>query len=213
VKLAAATLLLALSFAPAVHADDVAGEDARLRARLAPDVAERVLAIVHDARASGLPTDPLVGRALEGASRHASGDDILTEIRRHAAALGAARGALGADAGQTEIAAGATALMAGVPADSLTRLRTVRPRGSLVVSLVVMCDFLARGVPMPTAAGTVIAAARAGTPDDAMMRMRQRVHDEIRRGVAPAGATREALTQLLRSGPARESSPPHRRSP
>jgi hypothetical protein len=88
-----------------------------------------------------------------------------------------------------------------VPADTLARLRAARPAGSLVISLVVMCDFVARGVPVDAASSAVLTATRAGANDDALMRMRERIHDRIQHGSAPAGATREVLRQWLRSEP------------
>lgn len=194
VRLVLAALLALTGVARAADAERDA---ARLRGRLAPETIERVLEVAAGARDAGLPTDPLVSRALEGASRRASADDIVADVRRHAVALGGARTALGTTARSVEIEAGAAALLAGVPADSLARLRDARRAGSLAISLVVMCDLVSRGVPADAASGSVIRAARAGARDEMMLELRERVHERIGRGASPAGATRESVEQLL----------------
>jgi len=197
-------VLAGLLFAANAAATEAASDSAKLQARLDADAAARVQAIVEDARAAGLPTAPLVARALEGASQQARGVAIANEVRALAGALGTARGAMGLGSRETEIVAGASAIQAGVPADSLTRLRASRPSESLTISLVVLCDLLARGVPQPAATGAVISALRAGGTDRDLLRMREHVHAQIQHGTAPLGATEKGLRELLsRHGPSR----------
>src|SRR5437016_5925440 len=81
----------------------------RLDAATRPAVA----ALVDSARRALLPTEPLVQRALEGATKRASGDLIVAAVRRFAAELGQARDALGSTASSAELTAGAAALRAG----------------------------------------------------------------------------------------------------
>ncbi len=118
-------------------------DEARLRARLAPELADRVLVVVRTAAEQGLPTRGLVARALEGESRHAGDAAILDAVNRQASALAAARHGLGTAARDAEIEAGAGALLGGVPEDSLASLRRARPTGSLVIPLVVLADLVA----------------------------------------------------------------------
>ena len=176
-------------------------EEARLRARLKPELAAPVIEVVRSTAAQGLPTAPLVARALEGASRQAADEAILDAVRRHAAGLAAARRALGSTARAAELDAGAGALMAGVPEDSLASLKRARPSGSLVIPLVVLSDFVARGVPVANASNAVLAATRAGAADPALLRMRERIHERILRGEPPTGASREGLRELLMKTP------------
>ena len=203
--------ILALALARPAHADD--SEDARLRARLGADLAPPVIAIVHESAAQGLPTATLVARALEGVSRQADSGAILAAVQRQASGLAAARRVLGLAAGDAEIEAGAGALLAGVPEDSLASLKRARPTGSLVIPLVVLSDFVARGVPAANASSTVLAAARAGAPDPALLRMRERINERIQRGERPLGASREGLRELLaRTSPDRKGGAPRRGS-
>jgi hypothetical protein len=194
-------LLLLAPSARAAGGTGAAADEARLRARLSPEVAEQVLAIVREAREASLPADPLVARALEGASRGADAAGIVAGVRRQATALGEARGALGPGANPDEIVAGASALMAGVPADSLARLRAARAGGNLVIPLVVLCDLVARGVPVDAASVAVLTAARAGATDLTLLRIRERIHTKIDSGGAPTVAAGEVVRQWLREGP------------
>ncbi len=192
---------LGLLVAGAAFASDEASDDARLHARLSPEVAQQVSVVVRDARAAGLPTDPLIARAFEGASRGADAAGIVAGVRRQAGALAVARGALGAGSQPDEIVAGASALLAGVPADSIARLRTARPGGSVVIPLVVLCDLVARGVPVATASVAVVTAARAGATDSALLRIRERIHSRIDNGGMPAGTAGEVIRQWLHEAP------------
>jgi hypothetical protein len=200
VKLALA-LLLVVALAPGARAGDAASDQARLNARLAPDVARQVGALVDEARAAGLPTDPLIARAFEGASRGADAAGIVAGVRRQAGAQAASRTALGAGSQPDEIVAGASALLAGVPQDSLARLRLARPGGNLVIPLVVLCDLVARGVPADAASVAVVTAARAGATDGALLRIRERIHTGIENGGTPAGTAGEVVRQWLQQSP------------
>ena len=204
-------LLGSLAAAAAVGAATASDEE-RLRGRLAPEVAQQVLAIVASARQAGLPGDPLVARALEGASRRADAADIVADVRRQAAALASARDALAPNATSGEIVAGAGALLAGVPADTLATLRQAHPSGSLVIPIVVLCDFVARGVPVAAASSAVLTATRVGASDAALMRLRERIHERIGHGSPPAGATQDVLRQWLRRDPRVDAPAPQART-
>jgi hypothetical protein len=206
-----AALALAVTLAPATArgADPPATAspppaiEERLAARLDAATAAEVSRLAGEARAEGLPPDPLVATALEGASRRAPPERILAAVRRQLGALREARAALGPSSA-SELGAAAGALLGGVPRDTLVSLRAARPRESLVVPLVVLSDFLARRVPLPVAAEAVRSACLAGARDDALMRLRERVERDLRSGIAPAsaaGARAHALVLELRGGP------------
>ena len=211
-----AACALAASLGSASHAaGDATADAARLKGRLEPDAAAHVLAIVDEARSAGLPTAPLVARALEGASQQARSAVIVAEVRALAASLGGARDALGTGSRETELVAGASAIQAGVPVDSLSRLRASRPGESLTISLVVLCDLVARGVQQGTATGAILSAVRAGGTDRDLLRMREHVHAHIQHGQAPAGAAQKGLRELLerRPGAREQASGTARRTP
>jgi hypothetical protein len=181
--------------------------DKRLVERLDPATADEVWKVVESARAQGVPEDPLIVTALEGASKHARPERIVAAVRERFAALAAAKEALGPASTPGEIAAGAGALMSGVPRDTLARLRLGRPNGSLVVALVVLADLVTRRVPVETASAAVLHASRIGARDADLLRLRSRVESDIKNGVSPAAATLARL-QGLGLGDAPSTPPP-----
>jgi hypothetical protein len=182
-------------------------EDPRLAARLAPQTAAEVSRLTIEARAAHLPVEPLIATALEGASRHAPDERIVAAVRGQLAAFREARAVLGGAALDAELVTAANALTAGLPGDSLAAVRAARPAGSLVVPLVVLADFLARGVPAATASSAVTSACRAGAEDADLMRMRERVERDLQAGGLPAVApTVRARALALEMRGARKSS-------
>lgn len=163
-------------------------QDRRLTSRLEPDIGVAVSRLVDSVRAVGLPSEPLVGVALEGASRRASGERILAAVREYASALGVARQTLGDVAASDEIVSAAGVLVAGVAPGTLSDYRLARPSGSLTVPFVVLADLVARGVPADTAAGALGEALRSGAGDDALSELRRRVERDILAGATPSAA-------------------------
>lgn len=174
--------------------------DTRLESRLDPETLTQVTSIVEGAEQSRLPTEPLIATALEGASKRAPGARIVAAVRRHAAALAGARQALGSQSTEAELVAGAGAMLAGVPGDTLVRLRAARPRQSVVIPLVVLSDMLARSVPPGAASDAVLTTTRAGARDADLLKLRERVEDDIRAGASPAEAA--ALRARMLTGAA-----------
>src|SRR5215472_2087056 len=92
-----------------------------------------VQTIIDSAGRAGLPTRPLVEKALEGAAKGAPEDAIARAVRSLAAALGEARLALGTST-DDELNAGAVALRLGARPQDLKSLRAARAK-NLVVPL------------------------------------------------------------------------------
>jgi hypothetical protein len=170
--------------------------DRHLLDRLDPATAEEVWKIAESARAQGVPYESLLLTAAEGASKHAPPERIIVAVRERYTALSVAKEALGAESTPGEISAGAGALMSGVSADTLARLRQMRPKGSLLVSLVVLADLVTRRVPVETASTALLRASRMGAKDEDLLRLRSRVESDIKKGVSPAAATISRLQGL-----------------
>ena len=165
--------------------------DPRLE-RLDATTRAAVAALVDSAGRALLPTEPLVQRALEGATKRASGELIVAAVRRFAVELGHARDALGSTASPAELSAGAAALRAGASPTVLARLREAR-REPLTMPLAVLADLVASGVPVDSAAAAVLAlAARARDAD--LVEFRRAVERDIALGAPPAAATAAAAT-------------------
>ena len=162
------------------------GQDPRLERRLEPETRARVALVIDSARGAGLPVEPLVDKALEGASKGAPADRIVAAVRQLATGLGTARAALGS-ATVAELDAAASALRAGVRPATLTRLRAARGRQNLTVPLAVLSDLVARGVPADSAAVFVLQLAAIADDED-FVAFQRNVDRDIALGAPPLAA-------------------------
>ncbi len=185
------TMLFALgtlSLAAAAQA-----QDPRLARRLDAQAQAQLAPILDSARAAGLPLEPLVDRALEGASKGASGDRITAAVRKLATDLATARLALGSS-NAAELEAGASALRAGVSQDALRQLRASRPHQPLTVPLAVLSDLVARGVPADTASAYVLTITHAS--DEQLVAFQRSVERDIALGAPPLTAAAVRVTGI-----------------
>jgi hypothetical protein len=180
-------LCLVVGWIVVAAAGPLSAQDPRL-GRLDPAAAAEVGQIVAAARGSGLPVEPLVDRALEGASKGATSARIVAAVRALAHDLAAARAALGVATAEADVTAGAGALRAGATPATLTGLREARPDAPLTVPLGVLADLIARGVPPQAAASAVLTLARHGAPDAEYVALRRNVERDILAGAPPAVA-------------------------
>jgi hypothetical protein len=179
--------VVTLALAAALLVTGVArAQDPRLVHRLDGNTTVAVGALLDSARIAGLPVEPLVQRALEGAAKHAEPDRIVAAVRRLAEELGVARAALGRESSPAELDAGASALRAGVRPEDLTLLRQRRTQ-SLTVALAALTDLVVGGVPPDSAASAVLALA-ARARDDQIADFRRAVERDIALGATPAAA-------------------------
>lgn len=172
--------LLALAAVAALAMPELlAAQEPRLGARLDARTLAPVEALLDSARSAGVPTEPLVQKALEGQSKGADGARIVGAVHSLFVNLRAARGVLGPAADDAELAAGAATLRAGAEPQVLAELREMRPDRSLVVPLGVMADLVARGVPLETAWRSVAQLARSGASDAQFVAMRERMERDL----------------------------------
>jgi len=160
----------------------IGAQDPRLD-RLDPDTRAQVTVVVDSARRVGLPAEPLIQRALEGATKGAPGPRIVTAVRRLSTDLGTARAALGDEASAPELEAGVAALRAG----ATPQVHGVR-RPPLTMALSVLADLVASGVPADSAAAAVLALAPKARDAD-LVEFRRTVERDIALGAPPAAAT------------------------
>ena len=183
----------------------VAVQDPRLE-RLDPETRSLVKSVVDSSRAAGLPSEPLIQRALEGATKGAPSPRIVAAVRRLATDLGTARGALGPQATAPELEAGVAALRAGAGPQVLTQLRDSR-RPPLTMALAVLADLVTSGVPVDSASAIVLAAAPTARDAD-LVEFRRAVERDISLGAPPgAAASVRALNTGIR-GATDVSAPP-----
>jgi hypothetical protein len=167
----------------------VTGQDPRLVERLPDALRAQVDGIVSGARAAGLPTEPLVDRAFEGATKGAPPDLIVKAVNRLRDELRVARDAFGASASAGELTAGASALRAGASREDLARLRGLRSRSGyrLAIAAGTLADLVARGVPADTGIAAVLALASNASDAD-YIAFRRNVERDIAQGASPAAS-------------------------
>jgi hypothetical protein len=150
----AAALILAAHGATAqTPAGDAA---ARLREVLPADVASRVLGVIADARARGLPAAALENRALKFAARGVDPNAIERSVAEQGQRMERVRDVLASARGRTpadeEIEAGAEAMRKGVDGARVAEFAKDAPRDrSLAVPLYVIGSLLDRGLPSDSA--------------------------------------------------------------
>jgi len=162
--------------------------DPRLTNRLDPATRDAVDAIVESARQSGIPTETLISRALEGASKRAPGPTIVAVVRGWADDLRRARLALGPASPDAEVVAGAHALRNGVKVQELERLRQAKSGVRYAMALDVMSYLVNRGVPADTISPVIVNLVLASASDDQLARLRADVERDISGGMSAATA-------------------------
>lgn len=176
------------------------GGDSRLATRLDTPTRTAVAAIIDSARIVELPVEPLIDKALEGAAKKASSQQIVAAVRTYARQLAEARRALGTNSTEGELVGGAQAIRAGIPVQQLERLRTVRAGVRIAAALTVVSDLVSREVPIDTAVSIVSGLVRASATDDQLLAVRADIETDILTGLPPAVAAMrrgQALEQTL----------------
>ncbi len=157
--------------------------------------AHAIQGLLEDAREMGLPTRPLINRALEGSARRMGGERIVRVVRELAAALSEAKGVLGPGSTSDELEAAADALRAGYDDRTVAAIRVTRPPGTAVTPLVVLTDLARRGVPTSTARDAVTNIARLPASDETLLGLQAAVAKNAQRG---PGMALDALNRYVR---------------
>jgi hypothetical protein len=189
------------------------GAEPRFEGRFTGDTRTALETMIRSAREEGLPTEPLVQRALEGASRRVDPARIVAAVRTLSERLRNARAALGPSATEGELVAGASALYVGVEGRALERMRRARGGGSVAVPLVLLVDIIARGVPRDTAAALIASLSDPRVRDADYMALRQSIVSDIQSGVSPAAAASARARGVLVGRGVPEPQLPTGRSP
>jgi hypothetical protein len=178
---------------------------ATLRASMSATAYASFTGTLRDAQQRGLPTQPLVAKALEGSAKNVPGDRIVIAVRQTADVLARAQDLLrsaGAVSTGAEITAVTTAMQRGVPADAIARLATQsRGRGHVGLSAHVLADVMAQGVPLAIGVEVIATWRNHGSDPARLQEIPGAVERLVRQGVVPAraGAAISAGLQLGRT--------------
>ena len=200
-------LSVALVLSLGIGSISAQGVDPRLTARLDARTRTVVAAIIDSALAQNLPIEPLIDKALEGAAKRATSQQIISAVRTFRSQMAEARSALGATSTDREVLGGAQAIRAGIRAEQLEGVRRIRPGVQIATALTVMSDLVTREVPVDTAIVVVSHLVQASATDDQLLQVRADIETDILNGKPPAvaAATRgQALEQTLA-----QSTPPN----
>jgi len=190
-------LTFALSTALPLMAQDVG---ARLDGRVQPEVRRAVQEIAADAAAHGLPTDPLVEKAIEGGAKRVPAERLIAAVRALAGRLAGAWDAVRAGGLESPTAdvveGGADGLSAGLTAGYVSELvRASRAPYDPALVLRVAATLAALGVPPKQTVQLVEGMIKdGGSPSDLLG-----LPGEVQAGVAD-GATPEQAAEHVGHG-------------
>ena len=136
----------------------------------------------------GLPSAPLVAKAMEGITKQAPPDRIRSAVAAQAQRLEQARGLLGPTPSEAELVSGAEALAAGIPTAMLKQVRAAWPAQSVVMPLDVLTELVARGVPPKQALERVVTLMRRGATPVQIAGLGAAVQADVAAGLAPDAA-------------------------
>ena len=168
---------------------------ARLDGRLDGETQAVVLRTLDSARTRGLPMEPLVDKALEGATKRAAGPRIQAAVSSLLGRLETARDALAPNPTPRDITAGADALAYGATREALKAMRAIRPNESVAVPLGVLTQLVASGVPVGRATRVVADLLRRGARDEQLIAL----NDDVR-SYGAAGASPEVALDVRTRG-------------
>jgi hypothetical protein len=188
-------LLLAVAMLQpaALHA-----QDARLQARLDRPTVDSMNAILAHADALAIPREPLIQKALEGASKNATSALILNTVAAMSGRLALARHALGNAASEAELVAGASAIYAGVTPASLSQIGALHHDQSIAMPLVTLSYFIHEGVDHATALRWTENVVRKNVSPQELLRLQQSIEGDVRTGASPHAAAEARVEALLR---------------
>jgi hypothetical protein len=193
----AVVMALTLLSAPARAQD--ADVRAQLTARGLPsELSDQVAAIAAEAAARGIPTGPLLDKAIEGWSKHVSDVRIVGAVRLLSGRLADAREAVlaaGLASPSAEVvAAAAEAMGRGIGEGQVGAVvRAARAPAAAAPGLSVAAALVAEGLPSDQAVAVVVDAMRAGRPISQILDLPSTARAMESQGMTPGDIGREML--------------------
>jgi len=184
------TLVLSSTLTGALDAQDV---QPRLDGRVSPEVQRAVQRIAADAAAQGLPIDPLVQKAIEGAAKGVPGDRVIAAVRALAGRLGQSMAAVRdggvSTPGGDVVQGGADALNAGLTGREISDLvRVSGPPQDPTLTLRVAATLAALGVPAKQVLTLLQGLISDGRSQSDLLGLPGQVQTGVAQGATPAQA-------------------------
>jgi hypothetical protein len=186
----AITFVLGTALSGGLGAQNV---ETRVDGRVSPELRRAVESIAADAAARGLPVDPLMQKAIEGAAKGVPADRVIAAVRALSARLTHAKQAVG-EAGLTApsgdvLEGGADALNAGLSGGQVRDLVVAsRLPYDPALTLRVAATLAALGVPAQQALQLVKGMISSGRSPTDLLGLPGQVQSGVARGATPAQA-------------------------
>ena len=176
----------------------------RAKAALPRETARQLEQTVVSARKRGLPTEPLVDKALEGVAKGAAPSVIMNAVRQKVDLLGRAHAALRPFGPPTaaDVTATADVLQRGVSPEIIKQVRAGKKRSEPVgLSLHTVADLLDRRVPAKVAVDVISSWRERGGRNEELRDIPMEVDKLIRMGATPSSAGRSIATSVRQGRP------------
>lgn len=162
--------------------------------------------MLDSARTAGLPTRPLLSRALEGITKKADGKRIVAAVQKELGYLRTARSVLGG-VPDDELIAAAAVVEAGAKPAQLAVFRTRHKDRNDLAAFTYWADLITRGVPPEDASSAITKLWQEGADDATFYSLWKSVQSDILQGLNPGAA----LQNRIRETPGR--APPSKTPP
>jgi len=177
------------------------GVRGRLAGRVPPAVVHAVDSIVSLARADGLPTEPLIQKALEGGAKHAPPRQIIAAVGDAANQLRVARALLelavvSHPPEPAEVTAVAAALARGVETDQAERLSAALPGEPMGPALHAVADLVGHGFDQDASVQLIVDAAHSGLRGLRLLDVAAAAVQAVQRGGSPEAALDRVRAKL-----------------
>ena len=183
------------ALATAMHPLALFSQDPDPLSRLEPNTRFTVELIIDSARVAGVPTRPLLLKALEGSAKHVDNRHIIAAVRSVFHAELDVRVALGSALDESEWTSAVSALQSGVPLEALARFRGDHAGKPLTRALVVLTDLIVRGVPVNEASSAIMQLWQRGAADGDFYGLWKNVEQDILSGQNPGIALQQRIRE------------------
>lgn len=200
-SLIAAGALMLLSALP------LAAQDVDPLTRLDQNSRFAIDLMLDSARVAGLPTAPLVSRALEGIARKVDNRRIVDAVRKQLSYLRIARSVLGG-VGDEELIAAAGVVEAGAKPGQLAAFRTRQKGRSDIQAFVYWADLITKGVPSEDASSAISKLWQDGADDATFYSLWRSVSSDILQGLNPGAALQNRIRESPGRAPPSKPAPP-----
>lgn len=163
--------------------------------------------MIDSAESIGIPTRPLLLKAMEGIAKHAANPDIVVKVRQKFMLLRSARTLVG-PVDENELDAASAVLEAGAKPEHLAEFRLRQKGRSDLSAFAVWADFIKRGVPKDEAFSAINRLWRDGADDGTFQSLWKNVQADILQGLNPGTALQNRIREAPSRVPAGPGKPP-----